>query len=289
MYKEDTVTAGTSVELINTGYFHADGGSMFGATPRQAWSRRYPCDEQNSCLLAMRAGLVITGCGRIILIDSGVGDKQLERLKNTSYRFFDLTDICKALKARGIAPEQVTDVVHTHLHFDHCGATTRYECGHVVPAFPEATCWVSRAQWENSLSPTPLEVDSYFTENIDAVGKSGRLHLIDSDCDLCETVRLKLYDGHTCGQIAPCVKTLERTVVFAGDVIPLAANVSPLWISAYDTHPLTSYHEKLRMLNEAAAGNQLIVHYHDAYTPCSTVRKINNFFKADSVTEVVSW
>ncbi|MDR1601790.1 MAG: MBL fold metallo-hydrolase [Tannerella sp.] len=281
MNRKDRGMTGTAVELINTGFFYADGGSMFGATPRQAWSRRYPADGQNRCLLAMRAGLVITGCGRIILIDNGVGNKQLEKLKNTSYRFFDLTDICEALKERGITPGQVTDVVLTHLHFDHCGATTRYENGQPAPVFPEATCWASRSQWENSLSPTPLEADSYFTENIDAVAQAGKLHLIDTDCNLCDDVRLRLYDGHTCGQIAPYVRTDDRTVVFAGDVIPVAPQVSPLWISAYDTHPLTSYCEKLRMLDEAAAGNQAIVHYHDAYTPCSTVRKINSFFKAD--------
>jgi glyoxylase-like metal-dependent hydrolase (beta-lactamase superfamily II) len=273
--------AGTTVQLINTGFFYADGGSMFGATPRQAWSRRYPCDEQNRCLLAMRAGLVITGCGRIILIDNGVGDKQLGKLKKTSYRFFDLVDICEALKGLGVAPEQVTDVVLTHLHFDHCGATTRYENGQPTPVFREATCWASRAQWENSLSPTPLEADSYFHENIDAIAQAGKLRLIDSDCDLCEDVRLRLYDGHTPGQIAPYVRTDDRTVVFAGDVIPISAQVSPLWISAYDTHPLTSYYEKLRMLDEAAAEAQTIVHYHDACTSCSTVRKINNFFKVE--------
>ncbi|MDR2120911.1 MAG: MBL fold metallo-hydrolase [Tannerella sp.] len=268
--------AGTTVQLINTGFFYADGGSMFGATPRQAWKRRYPCDEQNRCLLAMRAGLVITGCGRIILIDNGVGDKHIEKLKNTSYRFFDLVDIREALNARGIAPGQVTDVVLTHLHFDHCGATTRYENGQTTPTFPEATCWVSRAQWQNSLSPNPLEADSYFHENISAVATTGKLRLIDSDCDLCEDVRLRLYGGHTPGQIAPYVGTDEKTMVFAGDVIPIAAQVSPLWISAYDTHPLTSYYEKLRMLDEAADRKQTIVHYHDACKPCSTVRKIGN-------------
>jgi len=274
--------AKTSIQLINTGCFYADGGSMFGATPRQAWGRRYPADGQNRCILAMRAGLVTTRCGRIILVDNGVGDKQLEKLKNTSYRFFDLVDIREELEKRGIMPGQVTDVVLTHLHFDHCGGTTRYDGDRETPVFPEATCWTSRAQWENSLRPHPLEADSYFAENMHAIAQSGKLQLIDAGCDLCEDVQLRLFDGHTCGQIAPYVRTDERVVIFAGDVIPLSAQVSPLWISGYDTHPLTSYYEKMRMLDEAAAAKQAIVHYHDAYTPCSTVRKINNFFKVDA-------
>lgn len=270
----------TSIQLINTGYFYADGGAMFGATPRQAWSKRYPCDAQNRCLLAMRAGLVTTRCGRIILIDNGVGDKQLNRLKNTSYHFSDLVDLCDVLKKHGLTPDAVTDVVLTHLHFDHCGYTTRYVNGVETPVFPNAACWVSHAQWANSLNPNPLEADSYFRENMNVIARSGKLQLIDSDCDLCPDVRLRLYDGHTCKQIAPYVRWAGRTVVFAGDVIPISAQVSPLWISAYDTQPLTSYYEKMRMLEEAAAEKQIVVYYHDACTPCSTVEKINHFFKA---------
>lgn len=254
---------------------------MFGAIPQKAWSRRYPCDEENRCVLAMHVGVVITGCGRTILIDTGVGDKQLEKLQATSYHFYDLVNLHDALRERGILPGQVTDIVLTHLHFDHCGYATRLENGQAAPAFPEATCWVSASQWENALHPHPLEADSYFPENMDAIAKSGKLRLIRADCDLCEGVRLRLYEGHTRGQIAPYVRTDDYTVVFAGDVIPIAAHIPPKWISAYDLNPLTSYDEKIRMLDEAAAGNQVIVHYHDAQTPCSTVKRINNFFKID--------
>ena len=261
-----------TVELINTGYFYADGGAMFGVIPLASWRRRYPCDEQKRCVLAKRIGLVITGSGRIVLIDTGVGDKQLKKLKSTTYGFYDLTDISEALKARGIKHEQVTDVVLTHLHFDHCGGTTCIKDNHIVPAFPHATCWVSRSQWSSASHPNPLEADSFFPDNMEAIEKAGKLQLIDSDTDLCEDIQLRIYEGHTAGQIVPYIQSDKGVYVFAGDVIPTAAHLSPLWISAYDILPLTSYHEKLRLLTEAAAHNQIIVHYHDAYTPCSTVR-----------------
>ncbi|MDR1745889.1 MAG: MBL fold metallo-hydrolase [Tannerella sp.] len=273
---------GTSFQLINTGLFYADGGSMFGAVPHSAWSRRYPAGEGNRCVLAMQVGLVITGNGRIILIDTGVGDKQWERLQSTTYHFYDMVDLREALRSRGVMPGDVTDIILTHLHFDHCGYATCYENGRIVPAFPSAQCWVSRTQWDNSQHPHPLEADAYFPENMDAVREAGKLQLIQSDCDLCEGVRLCLFDGHTPGQIVPCFETAVGEVVFAGDVIPIAAQVSPTWISAYDMEPMKSYYEKIRLLDEAADKKQIIVHYHDPGTPCSTVRKINHFFKAEA-------
>jgi len=258
-----------TVELINTGYFYADGGAMFGVIPLAAWRRRYPCDAQKRCVLAMRIGLVITGCGRIVLIDTGVGDKQLKKLKSTTYGFYDLVNISEALNDRGINPEQVTDIVLTHLHFDHCGGTTCIRNNHIVPAFPQATCWVSRSQWESASHPNPLEADSFFPDNMEAIEKADNLQLIDSDTELCEDIQLRIFEGHTAGQIVPYIQTDTDTYVFAGDVIPTAVHISPLWISAYDIQPLTSYHEKVRLLNEATARNQIIIHYHDAHTPYS--------------------
>ena len=272
------------IQLIDTGFFHADGGAMFGAIPKTAWSRRYPSDEQNGCILAMRSVLVRDGNGRIILVDNGAGNKHLKQL--SYYKFFDLVDLKDEHQSRGVACEDVTDVVLTHLHFDHCGYTTQKEVQpdgkHLLKTtFPNATHWVSRAQWENFLHPNALEADSYFIENMQAVCDSGKLRLIESDTTLCPGVDLRLFDGHTPGQIAPYITTSERTYVFAGDVIPLAASVSPLWISAYDTCPVVSYNEKIRMLEEATSKKQAIIYCHDAYTWCSTVKKVNDFFTVD--------
>ena len=274
------------LQLIDTGFFYADGGAMFGAIPKTAWSHRYPCDERNGCVLAMRTVLVTTDCGRIILIDNGAGEKHLKQL--SYYRFFALADLNTELLKRGISPEQITDVVLTHLHFDHCGYVTRekqqpdHTPGYEL-SFPNATHWVSRRQWENFLHPNALEKDSYFIENMQAVEENGKLYLIDEDTQLCPVVNLRLFDGHTPGQIAPYITMPERTYVFAGDVIPLEASVSPEWISAYDTYPVLSYREKIRMLEEAAHKKQALIYCHDAYTRCSTVKKVNAFYKKENV------
>lgn len=271
------------IQLIDTGYFYVDCGVMFGAIPKTAWQHRYPCNDKNQGVLAMRSALVHSEDGRIVLIDTGAGDKQLKQL--SYYGFFNLTSLTEELARREVLPEQITDVVLTHLHFDHCGYITRKDgSGQTpTPAFPNATHWISRRQWDNCCHPNPLEKDSYFMENVDAVAKANRIRLINEDTELCCDICLRLYDGHTPGQIAPYIKTPERTAVFAGDVIPLAANVSPEWISAYDTFPLTSYHEKVRMLEEASAEGQALIYCHDAYIRCSTLRKVNDFYRTDQI------
>lgn len=274
------------IDLIDTGCFYADGGAMFGAIPKTAWSRRYPSNEKNGCILTMRSLLISKHPEKIILVDNGAGNKHLDQL--SYYNFFNLVDLEEELRKKGITPEQVTDVILTHLHFDHCGYSTRKEekTGELYPSFPNATHWVSRKQWENFLHPNPLEKDSYFMENMQAIADKGLLRLIDTDTKLCPDIELRIFDGHTPGQIVPYITTSEQTFVFAGDVIPLVASVSPEWISAYDTYPVTSYQEKVRMLEEAAREGQVLIYCHDAYTKCSTVKKVNNFYKKDRLVDI---
>lgn len=274
------------IDLIDTGCFYADGGAMFGAIPKTAWSRRYPSNEKNGCILTMRSLLISKYPEKIILVDNGAGNKHLDQL--SYYNFFNLVDLEEELRKKGITPEQVTDVILTHLHFDHCGYSTRKEekTGELYPSFPNATHWVSRKQWENFQHPNPLEKDSYFMENMQAIADKGLLRLIDTDTKLCPDIELRIFDGHTPGQIVPYITTSEQTFVFAGDVIPLVASVSPEWISAYDTYPVTSYQEKVRMLEEAAREGQVLIYCHDAYTKCSTVKKVNNFYKKDRLVDI---
>lgn len=274
------------IDIIDTGCFYADGGAMFGAIPKTAWSRRYPSNEKNGCILTMRSLLISKYPEKIILVDNGAGNKHLDQL--SYYNFFNLVDLEEELRKKGITPEQVTDVILTHLHFDHCGYSTRKEekTGELYPSFPNATHWVSRKQWENFLHPNPLEKDSYFMENMQAIADKGLLRLIDTDTKLCPDIELRIFDGHTPGQLVPYITTSEQTFVFAGDVIPLVASVSPEWISAYDTYPVTSYQEKVRMLEEAAREGQVLIYCHDAYTKCSTVKKVNNFYKKDRLVDI---
>lgn len=277
------------IEIIDTGFFHADGGAMFGAIPKTSWSKRYPSDETNGCILAMRSLLVKTSDKRVILIDTGAGDKHLKLF--SYYRFYGLTDLGEALRTRGVSREEVTDVVLTHLHFDHCGYVTCKDekTGLLDLTFPNAKHWVSESQWHSFIHPHPLEKASFMRENMDLAEERGVLRLIQRETSLCPEVQLKCYDGHTKGQIVPYIKGKEQTYVFAGDVIPLAANVSPHWISAYDTNPIQSYDEKIRLLEYATKEKQIVFFCHDAYTLCATVKKVGDFFKADEVFDLYKY
>ncbi|MDR2148195.1 MAG: MBL fold metallo-hydrolase [Tannerella sp.] len=271
-------------QLINTGYFFADGGAMFGAIPKVTWSRSYPANERNLCVLAMHAGVVTTGGERVIVIDPGVGKDCLDKSPASFYQFHETKNIAEELEQLGITAEAVTDVIFTHLHFDHCGAAVQTDSrGMAKPVFPNALHWVSRAQYESERNPHPLESDSFLPGNTRLLEKASLLRIVESTIEPYPDVRLELFDGHTLGQIVATIKPDNEDVpaiVFAGDVIPLSSQVVPERISAYDLYPAQSYFGKIRMLEKAVRENQTLVFFHDAYKPSATVRKVGNSYKA---------
>lgn len=279
--------------LINTGCFYADGGAMFGSVPKVAWSRSYPVNERNLCVLAMHAGIIQTDDGHIIVVDPGVRPDQLKDSPAIYYQFHDMVDICDSLRQMNIQPEEVTDVIFTHLHFDHCGAAVRKQANGIPePVFPNAVHWVSRAQYENERTPHPLEAESFLPKNTEMLDKYGLLRCIEATAQPYESLRMQLYDGHSSGQIAAYIRTTisstgtSETIVFPGDIIPLASHIVQERISAYDLFPTLSYNGKTEILEKAASGNHLLIFYHDAYTPCATIKKMRTSFKINKKASI---
>jgi len=258
------------IHKIEAGTFHVDGGAAFGVVPKKVWQKRYPCDEDNYCTITMRCLLVDTGDKRI-LIDTGTGDKQLDYLKY--YGFKNVISFDTELNKLGYTCNDITDVVFTHLHFDHCGGTTKFNADKsaVELVFPNATHWVGKAQWENFLNPNVREGDSYFPENIVPVQEVGKLKLVSENQFICPEVEIRIFNGHTLGQLVSYINRGDKTFIYAGDVIPLAANVPLAWISSYDIFPISAMDEKKVLLDEAAEKNQILIFEHDAYTECCTV------------------
>lgn len=258
------------IHRIIAGTFHIDGGAAFGVVPKIVWQKRYPADADNYCTIAMRCVLIESG-NRLILIETGTGDKQLDYLKY--YKFKGVINFDEELNKLGYKSTDVTDVVFTHLHFDHCGGATRYNADRtaVELVFPNATHWVGEAQWQNFLNPNVREGDSYFKENVMPVYEAGKLRTVSKNTIICDEVELRLFNGHTTGQLGVYIHAPHRTYVYPGDVIPLAANVPVAWLSSYDTNPLAAMEEKERLLAEAVRENQVLILVHDAYTDCCTV------------------
>ena len=265
---------------IETGTFQVDGGAAFGVVPKRVWQKRYPCNDENFVRLAMRCLLIETG-DKLILIDSGTGDKQLEYLKY--YDFMGVISFETELNKLGFSCSDITDVVYTHLHFDHCGGSTRYNSDktNIELTFPNATHWVGEAQWKNFLNPNIREGDSYFPENIQPIHDAGKLKLVTENQWLCPDVELRLFNGHTVGQLVSYIHSDEKTYVYVGDVIPIAACLPVAWISAYDTYPITAMEEKKALLDEAAEKKQILFFEHDAYTECCTVKEVYGKYRVD--------
>ena len=270
---------------IETGTFQVDGGAAFGVVPKRVWQKRYPCNNENFVRLAMRCLLIETG-DKLILIDSGTGDKQLEYLKY--YDFMGVISFETELNKLGFSCSDITDVIYTHLHFDHCGGSTRYNSDkiNIELTFPNATHWVGEAQWKNFLNPNIREGDSYFPENIQPIHDAGKLKLVTENQWLCPDVELRLFNGHTVGQLVSYIHSDEKTYVYVGDVIPIAACLPVAWISAYDTYPITAMEEKKALLDEAAEKKQILFFEHDAYTECCTVKEVYGKYRVDESFEL---
>ena len=267
---------------IEAGTFKVDGGAAFGVVPKVVWQKRYPCDKDNYCTISMRCLLIDTGTRRI-LIDAGTGDKQLNYLK--FYGFKGVIHFDKELAKLGYTCADITDVIFTHLHFDHCGGATKYNAdkSKVELVFPNASHWVGETQWNNFLNPNVREGDSYFSENMLPIQEAGKLKLVTENLFICPEVEVRIYNGHTVGQLVSYINTGTKTIVYTGDVIPLAANVPLAWISSYDINPIAAMAEKKVLLDEAAAKNQILFFEHDTHTECCTVIPQYNKHKVNKI------
>lgn len=268
---------------INAGNFKCDGGAMFGVVPKFMWEKHYPCDERNLCSNAMRSLLIDTG-GRLVLVDTGIGNKfRPEDL--ASFMPFGKDDLCASIENLGYRLSDVTDVIFTHLHFDHSGGAVGkdWETGQLYFNFPNAPHWVSRRQFENYLHPNRREADAYFSDNVMPLYETGKLCLVEDEMELAGVVTLLLYDGHTPGFMLPVITCGEHRVAYVGDVVPTLANIRMKWVSAYDKEPDLSLKAKADFLQRAVRENYILFFQHDFYTEACTLIDTGKVIKAGRI------
>jgi glyoxylase-like metal-dependent hydrolase (beta-lactamase superfamily II) len=259
------------IHLFNISNFKVDGGAMFGVVPKVLWSRVYPADENNLIVLTLRS-LLIESEGRIILVDTGWGDKQDEKFFRHVY-MHDGEGLMQGLKNRGYNPEDITDVFLTHLHADHCGGGVKgrengpgYEL-----TFPNAIYHVSRIQWEWAVKNNVREADAFLEENINPIFASGHLNLVDNEGELFPGFSVRICSGHTPGLMIPVINYKDKTLVYTGDLIPTIAHIPVIWNMSYDIESLKSIEEKESILKEALEKNYILVFQHDEHIECCTL------------------
>ncbi len=267
------------LKIIDAGNFLADGGAMFGVVPKVLWQKSYPCNAQNFCTIALRSLLIDTG-NRVFLIDNGCGNKLSEKFYQNNHVNIQV-NLLENLAKAGYRPEDITDMILTHLHFDHCGGSTyRSADGIIKPTFPNARYYTTKQQWQNMLHPNVREGSAMFQQDIVPVYEAGQLTFIDGNCELVPGLGVQLFHGHTPGQLIPWVEVDGRKIHYCADLIPTVANIRTAWVSAYDGYPVTTMQEKVPFLEEVCNANGLLFFQHDYYTECAELVKTEKGVKA---------
>lgn len=264
------------LHVINTGFFKLDGGAMFGVVPKSLWTRTNPCDDKNMCTWAMRSLLIEDG-NRLILIDTGIGNKQSEKFFSHYYLHGD-DSLDTSLAAKGFHRDDITDVFLTHLHFDHCGGAIERDSksGAFSPAFKNAKFWSNAQHWKWATEPNPREKASFLKENINPIQESGQLEFLPHASSFIEgalpNMDVLLAYGHTDAQMIPHIQYKGKTIVFMADLLPSVGHIPLPYVMGYDTRPLLTLDEKGKFLNEAADHEYILFLEHDSVNECCTVQ-----------------
>ncbi|MFH1843088.1 MAG: MBL fold metallo-hydrolase [bacterium] len=256
--------------VFTDGRFRLDGGAMFGVVPRTMWEKQHPADESNRIELALRC-LLAENEDRRILVDTGIGDRWEEKYLQI-YAIDREPDHLRAeLSAAGVKPETITDVVLTHLHFDHCGGAVRQGDAGLEPTFPEAVYWVQEKQWNWADRPTERDRASFRREDFKPIEEAGKLKLVEGNSEIMPGVRTVPIHGHTPGQQLVEFHTGAGVVVYVCDLLPFASQVHPPWIMSFDLNPLLTLDEKVEFLSRACEEKFILVFEHDPVVEACTV------------------
>ena len=273
---------------IEAGNFKLDGGAMFGVVPKSLWHRTNPADNNNLIDIAARCLLVEDG-SRLILIDTGMGDKQTDKFYSY-YHLWGDDSIDKSLASFGFHRNDITDVFMTHLHFDHCGGTIQYNKDRTVlePAFKNATFWSNKDHWTWATQPNRREKASFLKENILPIEESGQLKftsLPDNSILKNSGFGFDIFfaNGHTDKQMIPIINYKGKTICFMADLLPTAGHLPIPFVMGYDTRPLLTLDEKEQFLNLAANNNYYLFLEHDAHNPIITVKQTEKGVRLNEV------
>ncbi len=271
------------ISLLISEHWHMDGGVAFGVVPKGIWNKSYPADENNNLHIVNRLVLVETD-KKLILFNAGFGNKRSEKYYSFKYitRAVSVND---CIQSAGYRPEDVTDVVFTHLHDDHCGGATCIDknTGLVKPFLTSAKYWISEKQWHWAINPIPREAASYFGDNLLPLMDSGMLTLLNEDEQPFEDegISFRHYNGHTAGQMIPFMNYKSRIVVYVSDFIPSSVHIPLPYVASVDISPMDTLTEKESFLDEAFKNNYILLFEHDSISESCLVSKSEKGYTAE--------
>jgi glyoxylase-like metal-dependent hydrolase (beta-lactamase superfamily II) len=264
------------IHVIETGLFKLDGGAMFGVVPKTLWQKTNPSDENNMCTWALRCLLIEDG-KRLMLIDTGIGDKQSEKFF-PHYHLQGNDTLIGSIRKAGFHEDDITDVILTHLHFDHCGGAIAWNTQKdgYRPVFKHAIYWSNASHWQWATIPNAREKASFLAENILPIQESGQLKFVERtgsfSREVFPNIDLLFVDGHTESMMIPHIKYKGKTIVFMADLLPSVGHIPLPYVMGYDTRPLMTLEEKGSFLDTAATENYVLFLEHDSVNECCTLQ-----------------
>jgi glyoxylase-like metal-dependent hydrolase (beta-lactamase superfamily II) len=262
-----------NLHTIDTGFFKLDGGAMFGVVPKTIWNKTNPADENNLCTWAMRC-LLIEDNNRLILIDTGIGNKQDARFFSHYYLHGEAS-LDSSLSKIGFHPDDITDVFLTHLHFDHVGGAVERDGETLIPAFKNATYWSNKQHWDWAVYPNDREKASFLKENILPIQESGQLKFIDTEDggQFTKDFNVRFVSGHTEAMMLPLISYKDKKILYMADLLPSVGHLPIPYIMAYDMFPLKTLYEKKLFLNEALENEYILYFEHDPVNECCNLQQ----------------
>ena len=257
--------------VIDTEFFKLDGGAMFGVVPKSIWQKTNPADANNLCTLTNRLLLIEDG-KRLTLIDTGIGDKQSDKFFSHYYLHGDAT-LDKSLQALGFHRDDITDVILTHLHFDHCGGAIQRSGDLLVPAFKNAHFWSNEQHWEWATNPNPREKASFLSENIRPIQESGQLKFLKEGENYADHIAIRYAHGHTEAMMLPQIEYKGKTILYVADLLPTVGHIPLPYVMSYDVRPLITMEERQSYWQEAVDNEYILFFEHDAVNQCCTLQQ----------------
>ena len=270
---------------VETSEFGLDGGAMFGIIPKPIWEKKVSADELNRVNMVTRSLLLVSD-EKKILIDTGNGTKWEEKYKQIYDINTDQYNIEKSLGKYGFSSEQITDVICTHMHFDHIGGNTKIKSGEVVPTFPNAKYWISEENWKLANHPSQKDAGSFIEHDWKVLAENQMIEIIDGREPFIEGIETFVTHGHTPGLLHPIVSDGSNKLFYGADIFPMAAHIPIPWVMAYDVQPVVTMEEKQKLLQKMGCEDWILFFEHDPHIQACTVHKGEKHYKLNKRIQI---